>query len=84
MILDINGLSGGASQHEAARGGAAFVSLGARGEGEWTGLLGLNFDSDVPIEQRAMSCPSGYITGLTVRHGRNSKTDQDMYDFRLK
>jgi len=31
-----------------------------------------------------MSCPSGYITGLTVRHGRNSKTDQDMYDFRLK
>jgi len=51
---------------------------------EWTGVLGLNFDSDVPIESRAMQCPSGYITGLTVRHGRDSKTDVDLYDFRLK
>jgi hypothetical protein len=51
---------------------------------EWTGRLGLNFDSDVPIESRAMNCPSGYITGLTVRHGRDSKTDVDTYDFRLK
>lgn len=63
---------------------ALLLSLPALARGEWTGLLGLNFESDVPIEQRAMHCPSGYITGLTVRHGRDSKTDQDLYDFRLK
>ena len=51
---------------------------------EWTGILGLNFDSDVPIEQRTMHCPNGYITGLTVKHGRDEKTDQDLYDFRFK
>lgn len=31
-----------------------------------------------------MSCPTGYITGLQVRHGRDSKADTDMYDFKLK
>lgn len=51
---------------------------------EWTGLLGLTFESDVPIERKAMYCPTGYITGLQVRHGRDSKADTDMYDFKLK
>eukprot|EP00900_Chrysochromulina_parva_P026041 jgi/Chrpa1/8070/Chrysochromulina_OHIO_Genome00000199-RA len=50
----------------------------------WTGLMGLTFESDVPVERRAMHCPSGYITGLQVRHGRDSKADTDMYDFKLK
>ena len=63
----------------------ACVALLARPAGaEWTGLLGLTFESDRPVEQRAMHCPSGYITGLQVRHGRNSKDDTDMYDFKLK
>ena len=60
------------------------LSLVGGAGAEWTGILGLNFESDVPIEQRAMHCPGGFITGLTVRHGRNSKTDVDLYDFRLK
>lgn len=46
--------------------------------------MGLTFESDVPVERRAMHCPSGYITGLQVRHGRDSKADTDMYDFKLK
>lgn len=53
-------------------------------EQSWTGLLGLQFESDVPVERRAMMCPTGYITGLQVRHGRDAKTDMDMYDFKLK
>lgn len=51
---------------------------------DWTGLMGLTFESDVPVERRAMHCPTGYITGLQVRHGRDSKADTDMYDFKLK
>lgn len=51
---------------------------------EWTGLLGLAFESDVPVERRAMHCPNGYITGLQVRRGRNEKKDTDYYDFKLK
>jgi len=31
-----------------------------------------------------MHCPTGYITGIQVRHGRDSKADTDMYDFKLK
>ena len=52
---------------------------------EWTGILGLNFESDGgKVDQRAMQCPSGFITGLTVRHGRDEKDDLDMYDFKLR
>ena len=51
---------------------------------DWTGLLGLPFESDKPVEQRAMHCHSGYITGLQVRRGRNNKDDTDFYDFKLK
>jgi hypothetical protein len=51
---------------------------------EWTGLLGLSFESDVPVDRRGMHCPTGYITGLTVRHGRDSGADTDFYDFKLK
>jgi len=52
---------------------------------QWTGILGLNFDTDNnKVEQRAMLCPSGFITGLTVRHGRDEKDDLDMYDFKLR
>ena len=53
--------------------------------GDWTGILGLNFESDGgKVDQRAMQCPSGFITGLTVRHGRDEKNDLDMYDFKLR
>ena len=46
--------------------------------------MGLTFESDGPVERRAMHCPQGYITGLQVRHGRDNKADTDMYDFKLK
>ncbi len=52
--------------------------------GEWIGRLGLNFESDREVEQRSMHCPNGFITGLHVRHGRDSKADTDLYDFKLK
>ena len=61
-----------------------WVQTAAAVEAGWTGLLGLAFESDVPVERRAMMCPTGYITGLQVRHGRDAKTDVDMYDFKLK
>lgn len=51
---------------------------------EWSGILGLPFESDKPVEQRAMHCHSGYITGMQVRRGRNNKDDTDFYDFKLK
>ena len=53
--------------------------------GEWTGILGLNFESDGnKVDQRAMQCPSGFITGVSVRHGRDDDDDTDMYDFKLR
>jgi hypothetical protein len=51
---------------------------------DWTGILGLPFESDKPVEQRAMHCSAGFITGLQVRRGRNNKDDTDFYDFKLK
>eukprot|EP00965_Chrysotila_dentata_P003930 127951-Pleurochrysis_carterae.AAC.1 len=51
---------------------------------EWTGLLGLKFEYDDEVEQRTMHCPTGFITGVHVRHGRDSAEDLDMYDFKLK
>ena len=62
----------------------AACCLVARAAADWTGILGLPFESDKPVEQRAMHCHSGYITGLQVRRGRNSKDDTDFYDFKLK
>ena len=61
-----------------------FALVATTARAEWTGLLGLNFESDLPVEQRAMHCPTGFITGLMVRHGRDAKDDTDLYDFKLK
>lgn len=51
---------------------------------DWTGRLGLTFESDKDAEQRTMLCPSGFITGLKVRQGRDEKDDVDTYDFQLQ
>ena len=64
---------------------AALVVALQYARGEWTGILGLNFESDGnKVDQRAMQCPSGFITGVTVRHGRDDDDDTDMYDFKLR
>ncbi len=64
---------------------AALVVALQYAQGEWTGILGLNFESDGnKVDQRAMQCPSGFITGVTVRHGRDDDDDTDMYDFKLR
>ena len=52
--------------------------------GEWTGHLGLSFESDRKVEERTMLCPSGFITGLKVRQGRDERSDIDTYDFQLQ
>jgi len=61
-----------------------WAAVVAPAAGEWTGRLGLKFESDTDIEQRSMHCPKGFITGLTVRHGRDPDDDVDTYDFKLK
>ena len=50
----------------------------------WSGLMGLTFDSNRPIESKALYCPSGFITGLRVKYGRTRHEDRDLYDFKLK
>ncbi|KAL1519412.1 hypothetical protein AB1Y20_022936 [Prymnesium parvum] len=67
-----------------ARAAFAACLLVGHAAAEWSGILGLPFKSDKQVEQRAMHCHSGYITGLQVRRGRNSKDDTDFYDFKLK
>ena len=53
--------------------------------GQWTGILGLDFETDNnKVDMKAMQCPAGFITGLTVRYGRDEKADLDMYDFKLR
>ena len=52
---------------------------------QWTGILGLEFDTDGnKVDQRQVHCPFGFITGLSVRHGRDEKDDTDLYDFKLR
>lgn len=51
---------------------------------EWTGPLGLYFESTVPIETKQMHCPAGFVTGVTASYGRSKKGDRDTYDFQLK
>ena len=64
---------------------AALVVALPHARGERTGILGLNFESDGnKVDQRAMQCPSGFITGVSVRHGRDDDDDTDMYDFKLR
>eukprot|EP00965_Chrysotila_dentata_P224602 6194275-Pleurochrysis_carterae.AAC.3 len=36
----------------------------------WTGLLGLTFESDEPVEAKSLHCPTGFITGIRIRYGR--------------
>ena len=66
------------------RSQAAALLLAHVASAEWTGLLGLPFESDKAVEQRAMHCQMGYITGLQVRRARNNADDTDFYDFKLK
>ena len=70
----------------AARGLAAVLvccsALAARGA--WTGLLGLTFESNAPVEAKSLHCPAGFITGIRVRYGRTRQEDRDLYDFKLK
>ena len=42
----------------------------AQGHAAWTGVLGLSFDSNQPVEAKSLHCPSGFITGIRVRYGR--------------
>ena len=60
------------------------LHLAPRVSCDWTGLLGLSFASDDKVEQRQVHCPTGFITGLSVRHGRDHKDDVDTYDFRIR
>jgi hypothetical protein len=50
----------------------------------WTGLMGLTFESNRPVETKALYCPTGFITGIRVRYGRTKQEDRDLYDFKLK
>ena len=50
----------------------------------WTGLMGLTFESNRPIESKSLHCPSGFLTGLRVKYGRTRQEDRDLYDFKLK
>lgn len=50
----------------------------------WTGLLGLSFESDSPVEAKSLHCPSGFISGIRIRYGRTNQEDRDLYDFKLK
>ena len=50
----------------------------------WTGIMGLTFDSNRPIESKALHCPSGFLTGIRVKYGRTRQEDRDLYDFKLK
>jgi len=62
---------------------AALAAVGLSGAA-WTGLMGLTFDSNRPIETKALFCPSGFINGIRVKYGRTRKEDRDLYDFKLK
>ena len=48
-------------RHVAVMAAALFATVASASavENGWTGLLGLTFESDVPVERRAMMCPSG-------------------------
>jgi len=59
---------------------AALAPAGAA----WTGLMGLQFESNRPIETKSLHCPSGFITGVRIRYGRTRQEDRDLYDFKLK
>ena len=50
----------------------------------WTGVMGLTFDSNRPIESKSLHCPSGFLTGIRVKYGRTRQEDRDLYDFKLK
>ena len=50
----------------------------------WTGLMGFTFESNRPVETKALYCPTGFITGIRVRYGRTKQEDRDLYDFKLK
>jgi len=50
----------------------------------WTGIMGLTFDSNRPIESKSLHCPSGFLTGIRVKYGRTRQEDRDLYDFKLK
>ena len=62
----------------------AVALLFSEAQADWTGTLGLGFSSDRPVEQSTMQCPSGFVTGLKVRQGRDHKDDVDTYDFQLQ
>jgi hypothetical protein len=58
--------------------------LPAGTDAAWSGLLGLKFESNRPVETKTLLCPSGFITGIRVRYGRTRQEDRDLYDFKLK
>ena len=43
----------------------------------WTGLMGLTFESNRPVETKAL-CPTGFITRIRVRYGRAKQEDRDL------
>ena len=43
----------------------------------WTGVMGLTFDSNRPIESKSLHCPSGFLTGIRVKYGRTRQEDRD-------
>jgi len=50
----------------------------------WTGILGLTFESDQPVEAKSLHCPTGFISGIRIKYGRTKQEDRDLYDFKLK
>ena len=62
----------------------AFCLAGVAVDAAWTGLMGLSFDSNRPIESKSLHCPSGFLTGIRVKYGRTRHEDRDLYDFKLK
>jgi len=47
----------------------ASVALGAlpATRAAWSGLLGLEFKSDRPVESKSLHCPTGFITGIRIK-----------------
>ena len=82
-VLGQGGLAMRRSNLLAFRGVFA-LALATCARSAWTGIMGLAFESNRPIESKSLHCPAGFLTGIRVKYGRTRQEDRDLYDFKLK